>query len=153
MLIDMDVKTALIMRQLLATQSPLVMLGEKVIPCRPECVATARGFVRDIARDWAASEEICEVVELLTSETVTNALVHGRGYRDELTVHIVVHREDRLMVVEVYDNNRDVPVVLASGDGEESGRGMALVGRLARSWGYRDTRLGKAVFFEVLAWP
>ncbi|GAA4235868.1 hypothetical protein FHR32_008497 [Streptosporangium album] len=90
----------------------------------------------DIARDWEVSEELCEVVELLTSEMVTNALVHGRGYR-----------------VEVYDNNRDVPVVPASFDGEESGRGMALVGRLARSWGYRDTRLGKAVVFELLAWP
>ncbi|MFF5205918.1 ATP-binding protein [Streptosporangium sp. NPDC000396] len=151
--IDMELRAALTVRQLLAGERFLAVLGEKTIPGKPECVASTRRFVRDIARDWGASEEICEVAELLTSEVVTNALVHGRGCHDELTVHVVVHREGQIMIVEVYDGNRNAPVVLASDDCEESGRGMALVGRLARSWGYRDTRLGKAVFFDLLAWP
>ena len=153
MTIDADPKAALTVRQLLAADNPLSVLGEKAIPYKPECVASARGFVRDIARDWGVPGEVREVAELLTSELVTNAIVHGRGHRDGLAVHLAVHREDRIMVVEVYDGNRNAPVVVTPGEDEESGRGMALVGELARSWGFRDTRLGKVVFFELLAWP
>ncbi|MEV8639186.1 hypothetical protein AB0395_46770, partial [Streptosporangium sp. NPDC051023] len=65
----------------------------------------------------------------------------------------LVHEGEDVKVVEVYDGNRNAPVVMAPGEGGESGRGMALVAGLARSWGFRDTRLGKAVFFELLAWP
>ncbi|GAA3069664.1 ATP-binding protein [Streptosporangium carneum] len=153
MTIDADPRKALTVRQLLAAENPISVLGEKSIPYKPECVASARGFVRDIARDWGVPEEIREVVELLASELVTNAIVHGRGCRDGLAVHVAVYREGRIMVVEVHDGNRDAPVVAAPGEREESGRGMALVAGLARSWGFRDTRLGKAVFFELLAWP
>ncbi|MEV7006996.1 ATP-binding protein [Streptosporangium sp. NPDC051022] len=153
MTIDTDPRAALTARQLLAAENPPSVLGEKAIPYKPECVASVRGFVRDIARDWGVLEEIREVVELLTSELVTNAIVHGRGYRDELAVHVAVYREGRIMVVEVHDGNRNAPVVTIPGEDGESGRGMALVAGLARSWGFRDTRLGKAVFFELLAWP
>ncbi|MEV8637528.1 ATP-binding protein [Streptosporangium sp. NPDC051023] len=97
MAIDTDLKTALTVRQLLATENPISVLGEKTIPYKPECVASTRRFVRDIACDWGVPGEIREVAELLTSELVTNAIVHGRGYRDELTVHVAVHREDRII--------------------------------------------------------
>lgn len=53
------------------------LLGQKWIPADEKCVASARRFVRDIALDWKAADEVPAVAELLTSEIVTNALVHG----------------------------------------------------------------------------
>ncbi|MFI6455517.1 ATP-binding protein [Streptosporangium amethystogenes] len=52
-------------------------LGEKWIPRDPGNVASARRFVRDVAADWNAAEDVPEIAELLTSELVTNAIAYG----------------------------------------------------------------------------
>ncbi|MBB5966198.1 ATP-binding protein [Planomonospora venezuelensis] len=46
--------------RVLASESLLMLLGDKRIPRRPECVASARRFVRDSARDWSVPDDVAE---------------------------------------------------------------------------------------------
>lgn len=90
-------------------------------------------------------EELCDLAALLTSEVVTNAVVHGSG-RVEVRPTLREHG----LRVEVGDANPTPPARLQAGVGEEHGRGVALVDSLAGSWGVRPgAGGGKVVWFEV----
>lgn len=85
-----------------------------------------------------------ETVELLTSEVVTNAIVHA-GSAPELVVRV---RRDRVRV-EVNDKSPAVPVVRVVDPAAVSGRGMVIVEELAGAWGVEHIPRGKRVWFEV----
>jgi anti-sigma regulatory factor (Ser/Thr protein kinase) len=115
---------------------------------------TARRFVRATLEQWTGGgpEEAIGIVVLLTSEVVTNALLHaglrpGQGNGD---IRLDL-RLDRLGLirVEVGDPSPVLPV-LGSGDtGAEGGLGLILVAALASAWGTRPAGTGKVVWFEV----
>jgi anti-sigma regulatory factor (Ser/Thr protein kinase) len=108
-------------------------------------VRTARRFVRDVLEDNAVADEVVETVELLTSEVITNALVHARS-APELAVR--VRRE--MVRVEVVDVSPVVPIRRAINTDALSGRGIAIVESLASQWGVADlSAQGKTVWFEV----
>ena len=108
-------------------------------------VRTARRFVRDVLEDNAVADEVVETVELLTSEVITNALVHARS-APELAVR--VRRE--MVRVEVADVSPVVPIRRAINTDALSGRGIAIVKSLASQWGVADlSAQGKTVWFEV----
>jgi len=108
-------------------------------------VRTARRFVRDVLEDNAVADEVVETVELLTSEVITNALVHARS-APELAVR--VRRE--MVRVEVVDVSPVVPIRRAIDTDALSGRGIAIVESLASQWGVADlSAQGKTVWFEV----
>jgi anti-sigma regulatory factor (Ser/Thr protein kinase) len=108
-------------------------------------VRTARRFVRDVLEDNAVSGEVVETIELLTSEVITNALVHARS-APELAVR--VRRE--IVRVEVGDVSPVVPIRLSIDPDALSGRGIAIVDSLASQWGVEDLSAeGKTVWFEV----
>jgi len=93
-------------------------------------------------------EEVGEVASLLTSELVTNALVHGGGDAS-LSVGLVpggVH-------VEVADALPGDLSPSAWSAEATSGRGLALVEALASAWGVRPSGSGKVVWFELTATP
>jgi anti-sigma regulatory factor (Ser/Thr protein kinase) len=108
--------------------------------------ALARRLVRQLCGDAGVDDGVCDMVVLLTSETVTNSVLHGRGA-------VRVHAEtdpDRIRV-EVGDSSRRAPTAATAGDAREQGRGMRLVQECASAWGV-DVRLrGKTVWFEVPA--
>lgn len=82
---------------------------------------------------------------LLTSETVTNAVIHGRSYARLA----VTARADSLRV-EVGDDNSQAPEPVEQHPDAVSGRGLLIVDTLADSWGAHDDHYGKLVWFEVL---
>ncbi|MFD0883359.1 ATP-binding protein [Streptosporangium algeriense] len=125
------------------------MLGERWIPHEARYVASARRFVRDIAVDWKAAESIPEIAELLTSEIVTNAIVHAAVP----PVHVTVMREGRLMVVEACDFSSTTPQIRNAASMETSGRGLTVVKELSHAWGWLPNPYGKSVWFELVAWP
>jgi anti-sigma regulatory factor (Ser/Thr protein kinase) len=90
------------------------------------------------------SDRVAETVELLTSEVVTNAIVHA-GASPSLVVRLSRGR----VRVEVHDQHADVPVRRDPGPLAVSGRGMAIVDQLAREWGVEHVPDGKRVWFEV----
>ena len=98
-------------------------------------VATARSFVRDTLQGWGFAEVIDDAV-VLTSELVTNAVVHAGTSADVLCL-----RTDNGVRVEVADRypEREVPlqgspVTMGSPD-REGGRGLQLCAALAGRWG------------------
>ena len=103
-----------------------------------------RAFVADALRRWKL-EALVETAVLLTSELVTNALIHTdddavltatigpRGLRVE--VRDFVARRPRLCVPDADDGTH--------------GRGLVLVQSLADAWGVRSHGVGKAVWFEL----
>jgi anti-sigma regulatory factor (Ser/Thr protein kinase) len=83
---------------------------------------------------------------LLTSEVVTNAVVHGDG-----TVMVRAQTGDGRLRVEVQDDGDGAPVVQDAERDDEGGRGLALVAALADDWGVERVPGGKYVWFELVA--
>ncbi|MEU6041362.1 SpoIIE family protein phosphatase [Actinomadura sp. NPDC047616] len=115
------------------------------LPGDPAAIRRARGLVRDRLHRWDLAE-LADSTVLLTSELVTNAVRHAGG---RITLRLV--REGGL-VCEVFDSSDARPRVSRhAGDAlrdAESGRGLHVVGRIARRWGVRRTPTGKAVWAE-----
>ncbi|MEV1199453.1 ATP-binding protein [Microbispora rosea] len=136
------------------TPDPLVpVLGEKWLPRDIRCVASARRFVRDVAFDWNAAEDVPEVAELLASELITNALTHGVAESSATrVVRVTVSREKALLVVDVHDPCPALPRLRHTGALALHGRGLAIVQAFSHHWGWALTPYGKSVWFQLLAW-
>jgi anti-sigma regulatory factor (Ser/Thr protein kinase) len=114
----------------------------------PRARRAVRELVRCDAPGWPRDGDVLETAELLTTELVTNALVHtGRGAVLKVTV------TGRRLRVEVRDFVRPRPSRLLMGRGSDAdatgGRGLLLVAALADTWGVRGHALGKSVWFEL----
>jgi anti-sigma regulatory factor (Ser/Thr protein kinase) len=107
-------------------------------------VPEARKALRELLRHWGRPGR-SEIAELLTSELVTNALVHTD--HDAVLTATVGPRGLR---VEVRDFVARRPRLCGpdTGDGTH-GRGLVLVQSLADAWGVRVHGVGKAVWFEL----
>ncbi|MFF5564192.1 SpoIIE family protein phosphatase [Streptomyces sp. NPDC012623] len=112
-------------------------------------VATARAFVRDTLQGWGYSDVVDDAV-VLTSELVTNAVIHAGTAADVLCL-----RTEDGVRIEVADRypEREVPVqasgrAFASPD-QENGRGLLLCAALASRWGVEYTPTLKQVWFQL----
>ncbi len=112
-------------------------------------VATARSFVRDTLQGWGFADIVDDAV-VLTSELVTNAVVHAGTSADVLCL-----RSDDGVRIEVADRypEREIPlqgsaVNMGSPD-REGGRGLQLCAALAGRWGVEYTPTHKQVWFQI----
>ncbi|MEE1751714.1 SpoIIE family protein phosphatase [Streptomyces sp. SP18CS02] len=112
-------------------------------------VATARAFVRDTLQGWGYTDVVDDAV-VLTSELVTNAVVHAGTSADVLCL-----RTEEGVRVEVADHypEREVPMQgtgrsLGSPD-RENGRGLLLCAALASRWGVEYSPTQKQVWFQL----
>ena len=106
-------------------------------------VPEARAFVVATLRRWDLDALIDDAV-LLTSELVTNAVVHARS-----RVGLVVAVADGLAEVGVSDSSPALPTSRSTTWAAEGGRGLVLVEMLAREWGSAHTDTGKQVWFRL----
>ncbi|MDQ6797876.1 MAG: ATP-binding protein [Actinomycetota bacterium] len=113
------------------------------LPAEPASAAAARRFVRDVLAAWGAGEFEDSAV-LLTSELVTNALLHARSAA-ELHVRLAGGR----LRVGVSDRTPVVPVRKRYGKEAATGRGILLVETMASAWGTDPNEGGKEVWFEL----
>ncbi|MGW4564742.1 SpoIIE family protein phosphatase [Streptomyces sp. NPDC004561] len=112
-------------------------------------VATARSFVRDTLQGWGFADIVDDAV-VLTSELVTNAVVHAGTHAEVLCL-----RTDVGVRIEVADRypEREVPLQhsaspMGSPD-REGGRGLQLCAALATRWGVDYTPTHKHVWFQL----
>jgi anti-sigma regulatory factor (Ser/Thr protein kinase) len=124
---------------------------EWTLPATGESVGRARHLVSQTlaSADFSARvprlpEGAADVLALLTSELVTNAVVHGA---DPLTLHLVAG--EHAVQVEVDDPGSGRPAVRANDVEALGGRGLQLVQGLAGSWGVDQHATGKTVWFRV----
>ena len=94
-----------------------------------------RAFVGEVCGRWEL-QELAEPAALVASELVTNAVVHARTAL-ELRVEL---RGSRLHVA-VKDQDPNLGPVQAAKDGTDRGLGLAIVDRIAATWGVRQDGL------------
>jgi two-component sensor histidine kinase len=114
------------------------------LPHHQQSAGTARRVTERMCAAACLSEETCQAAVLLTSELVTNALLHARGSQ-----RLSVTTRAEGVLVEVGDDNRDMPVMRPLDDSSAHGRGVQLVESFASSWGSRVTVRGKCTWFTV----
>ena len=118
------------------------MLLERSFPAEKASVARARHFVSDALASCATG--IVDVAVLLTSEVVSNAVLHSNA-----TPVVSVDLDGERIRVEVADASPALPVRKRYGLQATTGRGLLLLDTLARAWGADPTGSGKRVWFEV----
>ena len=107
-------------------------------------LSVARSFVASVLGSWDR-EDPDNIVPLLTSEIVSNAVRHAAG-AIILELALLDHEEVR---VEVRDGAPATPVVRRSNPGGIGGHGLTIVESLARSWGVERYEDHKVVWFEA----
>jgi len=133
-----------------AIEDPAIMagaavLGSLTIPGRPEHVREARAFVAKALGELHPGRDNAV---LLTSELVTNAVMHSGSHRHGGTVTVVVAESDDGVRVEVADAGSDLSAPVVRGDIYASdGHGLFLVQTLADQWGYVRDNSGTTVWF------
>lgn len=114
------------------------------MPCSPHSPRRARELARS-ALEGRASPTLVDVVVLLISELVTNAVVHART-----PVELVVTFTPGVVRAEVSDHGLGpVPAAVPGQPLDEGGRGLRLVEALATTWGCQRGPDGVCVWFEV----
>ncbi len=107
-----------------------------------ESTPLARHWIAAHLRDLPAEVSGCAV--LLTSELVTNAVLHAATPMC-VTLHIL---SDRIRI-DVADGNPAFPSIKDYGQDAATGRGLTLFNTLASNWGVQAVDGGKIVWFEL----
>jgi len=110
---------------------------------RPASVGEARRFTVETLRRWGR-DDLTTSGALLVTELVTNAILHART----MIQVILEHHEDSVRV-EVRDGSPVRPAMRNHGLDATTGRGLALVSRLAQSWGVDVSSAGKVVWAQL----
>lgn len=112
------------------------------LPLDRSAVATARESTRRQLALWGL-DKLSDTAELLVSELVTNA-IRAASYEVELRLMRVGK-----LLVEVSDDNHNLPQLQRADPDDIRGRGLALVSHLSRRWGTSRKAVGKVVWFEL----
>jgi anti-sigma regulatory factor (Ser/Thr protein kinase) len=115
------------------------------LPATAQTVSVARRHVRLQLAAWDL-ETLTDTVVLLTSEVVTNMLIHtGGDGRLELT------REGDGVRVTIIDTSPVLPSQRRHSTTATTGRGCRLLQDLSDAWGAEPRGAGKAVWFTASA--
>jgi hypothetical protein len=106
------------------------------------------GYNRNDVTSWQVPVDPDTAI-LLTSELVTNAVIHAAGS----VITLVVSCSRDQVRVDVHDTSCVLPEMADVPADAESGRGLHLVASLAQEWGYYRTPAGKAVYFTLAFGP
>lgn len=108
--------------------SPRAEAATDVSP-HPASVGAARRFVLRTLSDWRL-DELADDAQLLVSELVTNAIVHGEG-----SCHLRLALRGDTLRLEVVDGGAGSPEPRRDTWRAEHGRGLHLVNAIATAWG------------------
>jgi len=115
-----------------------------VLPPDPRSVRAARVFIQTHCAAAQLPNHTCDIAVLLTSEVVTNALLHGRSQ-----VRLAVRIDQTGLTVEAGDDNSQHPQNTTTDLGALGGRGLSILASLATCWGVHDEPFGKIVWFRI----
>ncbi|HUQ39348.1 MAG TPA: ATP-binding protein [Acidimicrobiales bacterium] len=111
----------------------------------PASVGVARrGLVATLDR-WAVADDLIQRAVLVTSELVTNAVLHAGG---AVCLRVETHPRGGLRL-EVVDRGDGSPMPRRYGPEASTGRGLALVESLCAAWGVDERADGKVVWAVV----
>ena len=113
------------------------------LPASARSVPESRRLVGTALHDWGY-DRLVETARLLTSELVTNAVLHART---EMT--LAVEESDDGVRVSVTDESPVPPSLRHHSATATTGRGLRLLDQLARQWNVDDIEGGKTVWFTL----
>lgn len=118
-----------------------------VLPGHRQSVAVGRHWVVRTSAERGVGGMANQVLELLSSELLSNAVLHGAGGQ---AIGVQMRHSVATVRVAVSDNGDHTPVVLDQDLAAVNGRGMAIVEAMSSRWGIepRDEG-GKTVWFEL----
>jgi len=129
----------------LASMAGAAVLGSLTVPGRPEHVRDARAFV---AKSLGELHPNLDNAVLLTSELVTNAVMHSSSRCHGGAVTLLVMESAGGIRIEVADQGSDLSSPVVRGDVYASdGHGLFLVQTIADQWGYLRDEAGTTVWF------
>jgi DNA-binding NarL/FixJ family response regulator len=147
--LDKRLRPADLVEGLAALAGALEVVEQAVAEARSRLAAevqsagSARRFVETTLEEWDCADSL-EIVKLLVSELVTNAVLHAGS-----DAEVVVQLTPSVLHIEVLDDSPVMPVMRQPGSSDTSGRGLALVANFASAWGTRRLAHGKSVWFDV----
>ncbi|MBW3640082.1 MAG: ATP-binding protein [Actinobacteria bacterium] len=115
------------------------------LPPRLEAATQARRHVRQQLVAWEL-DDLVDPVVLLTSEVVTNALLHAGT-----VITVAVRRDGQGVRVEVGDGSGAQPVQRRRSTTATTGRGVQLLESVSDGWGSTAVGEGKLVWFRVVS--
>jgi len=118
---------------------------KKRIASSPQAPALGRRLVMQACRGWSVHPEVTAAASMVTSELVTNAVVHAGG-----DLQVTVELAGAVLIVSVRDKSPTPPRPGRPVAGQEHGRGLAIVAELSRSWGTVQTADGGKVVWARL---
>lgn len=98
----------------------------------PRSASAARRWSRVVTGGWGVAEA-ADLVCLVVSELVTNAVVHGQGL-----VQLVLDLDDERLTVAVTDTGTAEVAKRPHDPAALGGRGLEIIEALALSWGTRS---------------
>lgn len=104
-------------------------------------VGEARSWIDAFLAEHDIEDTVRDDAQLVASELVTNALMHGEG---ALVLRASV--EDSKVHVSVTDSGDELPEVLPLDPSRIGGLGLIVVGRIASNWGVAPFPGGKTVW-------
>ena len=118
-----------------------------VLPGQRQSVGIGRHWVVRTAVEGGVTGMANQVVELLSSELLANAVLHGPA---SMAIGIQVRHTESAVRVSVSDSGDTRPVVLHREPSAANGRGMAIVEAMSSRWGVEEhVDGGKTVWFEL----
>lgn len=121
------------------------VLGRLIMPGQPDHVRQARGLVVKALGDL--HPRLDDAV-LMTSELVTNAVMHTNSRRPGGTVAVTIQESAGGVRIEVADSGSELTApVVRSEVYSADGHGLFLVQCLADTWGYLRDESGTTVWF------
>lgn len=122
-------------------------LASIVLPGQRQSVAVGRHWVVAEAVERGVTGMANQVVELLSSELLANAVLHGTT---STAIGVQIRNTEVVVRVSVSDGGTAEPVVLHNEPTAPSGRGMAIVEAMSTRWGVQaHSSGGKTVWFEL----
>ena len=119
------------------------MFASTRLPADPASAEASRRFVTVMLSDWP--HDVIQVAALLTSELVTNAVVHARS-----AAEVVLDHSDRALRVAVTDESSHLPILVESMDLLiDHSRGLSMVSDMSDDWGVLTNGDSKTVWFNL----
>lgn len=119
------------------------------LPPQRRSVAVGRHWVVRVAAEQGVTGMANQVLELLTSELLANAVLHATAVAPDRPLRLEFARDDAVARVAVTDHAHQPPVVLHPEPVAPAGRGMAIVEAMSERWGVAEAAQGKTVWFEI----
>jgi anti-sigma regulatory factor (Ser/Thr protein kinase) len=121
------------------------VIADETFPGRTDSVRLARDFVAEHLGDDPGAE----MAVLLTSEAVTNSMLHSRsGDGGKVTV-VLVELPGAIRIEVVDDGGPTVPTLGDDDPLGTGGRGLRLIDQLAADWSYFIDDAGLTTWFTI----